>query len=883
LKAKILHKQKTINKNSFYLIGIVMVLLLAACSTKKHTFFHRNYHNVTAKYNGYFHAREIVKEAQKRIEKEHKDDYRKILPVYSLGDDATAKSIVPDMEKAFKKCSEVIKYHSILIKGKEYCDWIDNTYFVIGQTHYFKKEYYISAEVFDYVAKQYKAKDTKHLAMLWQLRSYNENGSFANAQMILDLLNSDRSLPKNLKADLAIAHADYLMKRESYSLAAEQLEKALVLTKNKSQRARITFILAQLYQRTEQYRKASRLYSDVIALNPKYEMTFQAKINRAKCTESDGRNSKGIKEELIKMAKDAKNKEYLDQIYYTLAELEIKEKNEKKALFYLKESVANSVSDNYQKSLSYLKLGELHFEMPEYELSQAYYDSTVSVLPKDFPNYDLIVERKNSLTELIKNLKMVAFQDSMLRISAMSEEERDRYAERMIEKAIEDEKKKQEEEELKKQQQLLTQNNPAGAQQQNQGQGSSWYFYNPATVNFGITDFKKKWGERKLEDNWRRSNKTSVSFDEPEDDETDETASGTDTTGIAKTKKTSDIKSKEFYLQDVPLTPEKINASHEKIKDALYNCGTIYKEQLQDMKQAILAFEEIINRYDTSKFHLPLYYQIYRLSMQVGDNARAEKYKNILLTKHPNTPYAKLINDPDYLKNAQAELSEIEQYYASTYELYSQKQYAQVIGRSAQADSLFPKNKFTPQFHFMKAMSLGALKGPDVLEEELKKLIVLHPQNKVKKEAEEILETIYAIKSSSDTTTVDNATPFTHKKDEAHTCILIVKDKNKDLSDAKNAVSDFNALFYPTKQLNTTSTFLGTENQMIIISSLENKTEAMKYYNNIISETAISAALGSSHQIFVISGENFQMLFKEKNLTAYQDFFERRYLNKKKQ
>ena len=858
------------------------MFLLAACSTKKNTFVNRTYHNLTSKYNGYFHAKEIVKEAQKRIEAEHKDDYRKVLPVYSLGDDATAKSVIPDMEKAFKKCSDVIKYHSMLIKGKEYCNWIDNTYFVIGQTHYFKKEYYIAAEVFDYVAKEYKAKDTKHLAMIWQLRSYSENGSFANAQLVLDLLNSDRTLPKELKGDLALAHADYLMKRESYELAADQLNKALALTKKKSQRARITFILAQLYQRTDQCKKATRLYSEVIDMNPKYEMVFHSKINRAKC--SEGRNSRGIKEELVKMSKDAKNKEFLDQIYFTLGEIEYKESNEKKAIYYFKESVAASISDNYQKALSYLKLADIYFKQLEYELSQAYYDSTVSILPKDFPNYDLIVEKKNSLTELIKNIKIVAYQDSMLRIAAMSDDERDRYAERMIQKAIDEEKKKQEEEELKKQQQLLAQNNPNLQQQQNQGTGSNWYFYNTATVNFGITDFKKKWGERKLEDNWRRSNKASIldNFEEEEQDEETLVVDGGDTTKTKTTGKSKDIKSKEYYLQDVPLTAEKQSEAHENIKDALYNCGIIYKEQLQDYMSAIFAFEEIIKRYDSSKYHLPLYYQLYRLSNQVNDSQRTEKYRSILKTRYPNSPYAKLIDDPEYMKTVKAELSEIEKFYTSTYDLYAQKQYATVIARCNQSDSLYPKSKFAAQFHYMKAMSMGALKGTQVLEEELKKLIVLHPQNEVKKKAEEMLEIIYSVQAEADTSTIDVVTLFTHDKNAAHTCIVIVKDKNKDLSEAKNAISDFNNTFYTSKGLNVSSTFLGND-QLIIVSSMEDKSSAMKYYNNIISETAISAALaGTAYQTYVISGDNFQKLFKDKNIEQYKDFFERRYLNNKK-
>ena len=61
----------------------------------------------------------------------------------------------------------------------------------------------------------------------------------------------------------------------------------------------------------------------------------------------------------------------------------------------------------------------------------------------------------------------------------------------------------------------------------------SWYFYNTATRNAGRTDFQKRWGSRKLENDWRRRNKSSFSFDDfgsgsdddgTEDDNADDSA-----------------------------------------------------------------------------------------------------------------------------------------------------------------------------------------------------------------------------------------------------------------------------------------------------------------------------------------------------------------------
>src|SRR5659263_269928 len=48
--------------------------------------------------------------------------------------------------------------------------------------------------------------------------------------------------------------------------------------------------------------------------------------------------------------------------------------------------------------------------------------------------------------------------------------------------------------------------------QGNIDQEGKWYFYNQAALTFGRTEFRRRWGDRKLEDNWRRSNKTRVNI-----------------------------------------------------------------------------------------------------------------------------------------------------------------------------------------------------------------------------------------------------------------------------------------------------------------------------------------------------------------------------------
>jgi len=71
-----------------------------------------------------------------------------------------------------------------------------------------------------------------------------------------------------------------------------------------------------------------------------------------------------LKQELIKLSKDAKNTDYLDQLYYTLGELERKEGNIEKAIEYYTLSAKFSKGNSNQKGMSYLCWPITTFQKP---------------------------------------------------------------------------------------------------------------------------------------------------------------------------------------------------------------------------------------------------------------------------------------------------------------------------------------------------------------------------------------------------------------------------------------------------------------------------------------------------------------------------------------
>jgi tetratricopeptide (TPR) repeat protein len=250
------------------------------------------------------------------MEDNYKDDYSKVLPVYTYGDQKDAKTATPAMEKVFKKASFVIQRHSMSIKGQEFCSWIDDTYLMIGQSHFYKHEYFAGVEVFEYVISEYKKQEGRFEALLWLIKTYNEIGAFTKSQGYIDMLKSDPGFPYRLNGELMAVQADFYSKQENYEQAAKYMNRAIGFTKRKKSKARYTFILAQMYQRLKKYDLSRNLYGKVIKMNPKYELTFYAKIYQAKMYDASSGDSRQILAQLNKMLKDTKNSDYLDQIYY---------------------------------------------------------------------------------------------------------------------------------------------------------------------------------------------------------------------------------------------------------------------------------------------------------------------------------------------------------------------------------------------------------------------------------------------------------------------------------------------------------------------------------------------------------------------------------------
>jgi len=869
-------------------------ILAGSCSVEKNTSATRNFHNLTSHYNIYFNATESYKQGLIRAEESYMNDFTSILPLFYYEDESVQQNIASQMKRAIEKSSKVITFHSITAKPKvnkgrqsekdkafydknEYNKWVDDCYLLIGKSYMYQGEFFTATESFKHVISSFPDEETSLVAKAWLVRANGAIGELKKAGEILDELETLDDFPKKYREDFYTSAADYYIRMEQYGKAAEYLEKALDTRPKKNRRIRYTFILAQLYEEDGNGNASIANYKKVIRMNPPYVMAFNSKVNMAEAFEAGSSGSEEIKKILNKMLKDSKNKEYRDQIYYALANIAMEEGEKEKAIEYYHLSVSTSVMNNYQKGESCLTLADIYYKEPVYTLSAAYYDTAVNLLSADYPGYANLSIRSRSLNNLVRNINTFELQDSVQKLAAMSEVERFQ----VIDGIIEDLRKKEEEDRLRQMEAMQDlQFSRSGMMDNSGGYGGNtqstgkWYFYNLSAKSFGQPEFRMKWGERKLEDNWRRSNKQSVS--ELIEEEGEEGVNGENGGGTLL-----DNKSREFYLKNIPLTDSSMEVSHLKLEDALYNMGMIYRDDLLDYMKAIEALEELVQRYPDGKLAMPAYYYLHDLYNTIQQPARAEQYKNLLSRKYPDSHMAKLLTNPDYIKELDAENRKIENFYENVYDQYKQSRYSQVIRLAEQGMRDYPKEEaLQARLAYLRALSLGGTQGKEVMKTELDSIMARYPETEVAAEAKEIIDYMYVafpvIKEAEQAR--EAVEIYTFNPVSKHKFILALA-KGQNLNLVRFNLLNYNLDNFNKYDLKIEMKNLEVDYNLLVVGEFNNFEGAKRYGDKVNAD--ITEVIGemdpSLYKTALISEENYNKLLEIKEVKPYLLFFLQNY------
>lgn len=773
-----------------------ILLLLVACSTRKNTASTRFYHGLTTRYNVYFNGKEAYKLGCKAVEEGNKDNYLELLPLYPVGNETTVGTGSGEFERAISKAEKAIREHSIKrrpvrkpgrtytaeykqwLARREFNPFLHHAWMLMGKAQFQKGDFPEAASTFSYIARLYAGQPNITAdARIWLARCYAQLGWLYDAEDVLGKVNND-SLPYNLIPSYATVYGHFLLGSKRYKEAIPQLLITIKNEPSKRQRARQYYLLGQIYQLLNQPTEAYQAYSKVIRLTPPYELELSARIRQTEviASSSAGTSQSSINIEktvsrLRKMTRSDKNKEYLDQIYYALGNIYLARRDTAQAISEYSLGVEKSTRSGVEKGMLQLTLGNLYWLQGKYAEAQLAYAAAIGMIDKAHPQYEEVTKRSAVLDELVPYATAVQLQDSLQHLASLDSVARMQVIERIIAELIKKEEEAKKQEELDKlmaqREQVLSEGEtnrpPAVTQPQGPVMDKSWYFYNPQLVTQGKAEFQRQWGRRKAEDNWRRKNKTVVSLSDPIEEVGDSIAATGDTnaqlgeTPIAEGGATAidtlaDEKNPLFYLDQIPLTPEKMEESNSILSESLYYLALIYKDKLEDLILAERTLNRLIRQFPDFKEIDFAYYHLYLLylakehratdSPQVAAAAlaSAESTKQELIHRFPKSKYAIALSNPDFVYDAIYGRHLEDSLYANTYEAYQAGNYQQVIANAERSATKYPLGIHRPKFLFFNAavaLQQGAQKQ---FLAELKSLVQQYPANEITSIAAHILK-----------------------------------------------------------------------------------------------------------------------------------------------
>ncbi len=841
---------------------------------------------MVSRFNPLFNGEQALLQGEATLEKQHKDNFDEILPVYPIGDKDAATGVMPTMDKAIEKATKVITRHSMMIRNDQKNRYIDNSYMLIGKARYYKREYLEALETFNYVIQQFPESKMIDEARLWAAKTESALGNYLPAKDKFEAIYRSEDVSRKTKANILASYAQLEINQKNYQGSYQLLKQAVEKTRDKQQEVRWLYIMAQLQAQVGNDYEASELFRRVIRKGPPYELLFQAQLNRARYYDVDIQDAQKVYADLNDMLKDDKNIDNRDQIYYVMAQVAERQGDEALMEEYLKKSIRASTTNSTQKALSYLKLAETNFRNKLYPTAAAYYDSTATALPAEHKKYQEVQVKKESLAGLVKNLKIIEVQDSLQMMAGLSENQRVAKIEEMLERQREAEEALREAEQNALN--FPATENSMAQQTQDAVEGGQWYFYNQALRSSGQRDFMNKFGNRKLEDNWRRKEKQNIAtFADNTAREEEGDSLGDPEAGSEPGEEGDKL---ESYLQEIPTTEEQMQESHDKIIAAYLEIGNIYRNDLKDLDAAERQLKDLMKRYPDLEERGRVWYTLYRINSLLDDQADVAFYRDLINQNLPDSEYALLVSGKSINDDQVNPLAV--SYYKATYKSYNSGAYQKALQMADTGLTSYSETEHGPQFMLIKAFSLAKVGDHNRMEDVLNALIARYGDTEQAAEAQRILDqistqpeegTTTASNTANDTAAAATPAPSTKYKKEntgEHKYIAVVPNVKGLVNNVTIDITDFSQKFYKNFNLNVKSIYISPEEQMVMVSGLPNDKKAIQFYETILQQKVLDKNLKPQEiKHFVISNSNFTTFYQDKDFEGYIGFFKENYLD----
>lgn len=722
-----------------------------------------------------------------------------------------------------------------------------------------------------------KHRPVRYKSMLWLARTYIQMGEYNEAGYFLRKLENSNKTPIRLHPEVQLAKAQSFILRERYTEAIPPLERALELFKRKKQKTRYAYILAQLYQMQGNEAKAMEYFEAVLHLRPSYEIEFNARLRMIESAAKSGNEDIDPYKSLRKMARDEKNKEYRDQIYFALAKIQLDAGKIDEGIASLQKSLRLNMGNTSQRAEAYLLLADLYFGRESFVPASSYYDSTLTAMNATDKRHARVKTRSELLKDLAANLRMIELTDSLLMVANL-----DPIAQKKLVQRLRKEQmlaKEKEENSTSRREQLAQMSGAAtrgGNVLQNKLANSEFALYNPSLVKKGEREFNRRWGNRAWQDDWRSSSGAGLE---------EEIAS------VSKAKKVlppmTEKEVEDFMLKNkVPLTASAQETANKQIEDALFQSGLLFDAKLDDLPRAIKQLETLLERYPKTEHRKQTLYRLHQFHKEMGNGSKASSFQKMLLEEFPDSDLAKALRDPNFVDAAQAEMRQLNKTYDEAFRLVKSGQAEAARPKVEQVTSKLKKDHpLSPRFALLHALCIGGTEGKEPYMRALNIVVSSYPETPEKEKAEEMLRYLSGESAPkpdkpkdvpTDAEVLGPNSPFHKEKDGGHYVLVVFDSKSVRLNPEKVKVTDYNTQYHKLERLRVSNLLLDLDIPTLIVRKFRDADRAMKYYYEVVS--AGDEFLETPHQVYVISQNNYKVILQKRNFSAYIPFFRALYL-----
>ena len=916
-------------KKSYILIAVVaLVALLASCSTEKNTSRSRWWHSFNARYNTYYNGSVAYIDASLEKENGNKDNFTEMIPMYTVGNKKSRELGKANYDKAIEKCEKAIKLHSITkrpewtksrrkterdiewLSRKEYNPFLWKAWMLMGRSQFYQGAFDEAASTFSYMCRLYATQPAIYgRARAWLAKSYIEQDWLYDAEDVIRNMQRD-SIHWRAQKEWDFTYADYYIHTGDYDKAIPYLKKSIDHEMRKKQKARLCFLLGQLYAATGKNAEAYKAFKSVVRKNPPYELEFNARIAM---TEVMGASqAKKMVGKLKRMAASDKNKDYLDQVYYAIGNIYLAQKDTLKAISNYEKGNKKATRSGIEKGVLLLKLGDLYWQQEKFSDAQRCYGEAIGLLDKDRKDYEQLSARSKVLDELVPYTDAIHLQDSLQALAKMSEKDRNAAIDRVIAELKRQEKEQKRLEDEKNAQQTIQRNGAMGNRnntnrnntaqtQQNNRQNAVWYFYNAMAVQQGKQAFEKLWGKRENTDNWQRVNKTVVGnlngdadmeLTEEQKDSIAKAELAQDSLEQLKDSAQNDPHKREYYLAQIPFTEDQVATSNLAIMDGLYNSGVIFKDKLDNLDLSKKQFTRLETQYPDFEQKADMYYHLFLLYSRLGQHDVAAGYVEKLKAEYPENQWTILLTDPYFKENAQFGVHIEDSLYAATYEAFKADRLSEAKANAQISATRFPLGENRDKFLFIGGLAKlndGDSKG---CVDDMKAVVEKFPQSKLAEMAGMIVNGVNAGKPLHGAR-FDLGDVWTRR-----TAVLADSDSiNAKTFDAERNTEfvfmlayvpdsvDENKLLYQMAKVNFTHYVvrnfdLAIEDanglRRMVVRGFRNYDEALQYARGLSEQAGLQQLLSGCKAI-VISDKNLPLLGTNFSYADYQDFYDKNF------